>query len=287
MKSGEVMFVEYEENREFNMCLSRDATYHAHYHTHLEIMYIIKGEVKVFLNDKEYMAYENDVVFILPHQIHSFASGWENEICLLHVSHTYLATYLETYRENELENPIISVSDKTKKDVLCSIQSFIFANYPMSSPPIGIKISAEYNASQNASVKALLLGYVALLLDGEKWVKKKPSNIDIARKIIEYCYDHYTENISLYDTANALNVSEHTVTRMFSKIFKCGFRDYINNLRISAVVNMLLTSDAPITEIAFNCGFETLRTFNRVFMSRYNMTPTEFRKEKCGNTFKN
>lgn len=284
---GENMKAVYQNNIEFNMYTTWDATYPAHYHTHLEIMYILKGSVTMYMNGNEYVANENDVIFILPHQIHSFVSGFDNEICILHISHTALAGYSEMYRENELENPIIPVLNKSTYDVLKSIQSFIFTNHPMKVVPIGVGMNADKEACQNTAVKTLLLGYVALLLDGVKWVKKKSSSTDISKRIIEYCYENYRENISLCSTAEALGVYEHTITRTFSSVFKCNFREYVNNLRLSAVVNRLMTTNAPITEIAFECGFETLRTFNRVFMSRYNMTPTEFRKEKCGNTFKN
>ena len=269
----------YQDNIEFNMYTTNDATFPAHYHTHIEIMYILKGCVTVYINGNEFVANKNEVIFILPHQIHSFVSGWDNEICILHISHTALGGYSNLCRENELQNPIISVSDASMESVCKSIQKYIFTNYPMKIMPAqGVSMNAEHTACNNVAVKTLLLGYVALLLDDAKWVKNSSSSIDLSRKIIEYCYEHYTENISLFDTARALEVGEHTVTRIFSKVFKCGFRDYINDLKVSAVVNMLLTTNTPITEIAFSCGFESLRTFNRVFSSHYGMTPSEYRK---------
>ena len=40
---------------------------------------------------------------------------------------------------------------------------------------------------------------------------------------------------------------------------------------------ILQDSNESITNIALDCGFESQRTFNRVFKERFKMTPREFR----------
>ena len=65
-----------------------------------------------------------------------------------------------------------------------------------------------------------------------------------------------------------------------SNKLKMGFNDYVNSLRISNACKQLIKSDASITEISENVGFNTLRTFNRAFMKQTGMTPSEYRKQQ-------
>ena len=40
----------------------------------LELVYVIEGEVKAFLNENEYNLVKNDFFLVLPNQIHGYAS---------------------------------------------------------------------------------------------------------------------------------------------------------------------------------------------------------------------
>lgn len=83
---------------------------------------------------------------------------------------------------------------------------------------------------------------------------------------------HMEEEMSLDRMARDLGISRFTLSRVFSGTFH---RNY--------VTIHLECSDESITDICMNAGFESQRTFNRVFRERYRMTPREYRtlyKEK-------
>ena len=58
------------------------------------------------------------------------------------------------------------------------------------------------------------------------------------------------------------------------------FGKFLNNMRIEKAMTLLSASDKTVTEIAYECGFGSLRSFNRVFMAFAGKTPTAFKKEK-------
>ena len=61
------------------------------------------------------------------------------------------------------------------------------------------------------------------------------------------------------------------------------FNQFLNEQRLNYVTIHLECGDESITDICMNAGFESQRTFNRVFRERYRMTPREYRilyKEK-------
>ena len=56
-------------------------------------------------------------------------------------------------------------------------------------------------------------------------------------------------------------------------------REFANELRIRWAMDRLNRTDDKIMTIAFDAGFESLRTFNRVFFRAAGMIPAEFRGE--------
>jgi AraC-like DNA-binding protein len=57
-----------------------------------------------------------------------------------------------------------------------------------------------------------------------------------------------------------------------------SLQEYIHSLRLDEAKRMLDTSDKSIDGIAQSCGFNTIRTFYRLFRERYDITPAEYRK---------
>ena len=64
----------------------------------------------------------------------------------------------------------------------------------------------------------------------------------------------------------------------FQYCFGMSFNQYINLLRLKDATGMLEQSDMPIEAISERVGFGTVRTFQRQFQTKYNMSPKEYRK---------
>ena len=61
---------------------------------------------------------------------------------------------------------------------------------------------------------------------------------------------------------------------------KCGmnFLEYLNIQRVERARELLRATDIPVTEIAWQTGFSSLQSFNRVFRSYVSMSPSEYKK---------
>ena len=93
----------------------------------------------------------------------------------------------------------------------------------------------------------------------------------------------WKREMSLDRMARDLGISRFTLSRVFSGTFHRNFNQFLNEQRLNYVTIHLECSDESITDICMNAGFESQRTFNRVFRERYRMTPREYRtlyKEK-------
>lgn len=90
--------------------------------------------------------------------------------------------------------------------------------------------------------------------------------------------NHFAESISLKQVAELIHLTESNFCKFFKKATGKTFSDYLNDIRITQSCQVLLHSDKFINVIAFECGFETLSYFNRVFLKKKGLTPKEFRK---------
>ena len=77
--------------------------------------------------------------------------------------------------------------------------------------------------------------------------------------------------------ATDLGFSPYTLSRVFSGTFHKNFNQYLNEVRLEYACSLLLYTDQTITDVFMNAGFESQRTFNRVFSEKFHMSPREYR----------
>lgn len=96
-------------------------------------------------------------------------------------------------------------------------------------------------------------------------------------KITEYVANHYSEVIRLSDVAEMANMSEASFCRFIKQHTSKSFVDFLTDFRIGAASRALVDSSLSIAEIGYDCGFNNLSNFNRVFKKKKGVTPHEFR----------
>ena len=84
-------------------------------------------------------------------------------------------------------------------------------------------------------------------------------NIENITAVIDYVEDHLTEKLDLDRIAEAVHYSKYHLHRMFADTVGLTVHDYIQRRRLTEAAKLLVFSDKPILEIAFNhsCGFPT------------------------------
>ena len=66
---------------------------------------------------------------------------------------------------------------------------------------------------------------------------------------------------------------------MFKQYTGNKISEHLNSKRIEAACKELKETDRKIIDIAFGVGFDTLRTFNKVFLDSVGTNPTNYRKQ--------
>ncbi len=96
--------------------------------------------------------------------------------------------------------------------------------------------------------------------------------------VLKYIKENYTKSkINLEVLSNVSGLNRTFLSALFPKLTGKNFKDYLNHLRVDSAIEMLTSSEKNISEIAFLCGFDTIRTLNNVFKSIAGVTPSEIK----------
>jgi AraC-like DNA-binding protein len=98
----------------------------------------------------------------------------------------------------------------------------------------------------------------------------------------EFMQKNYSKAISLADVAGVVNMPEVSFSRFIKKRTGRTFIESLNEIRLGHASRMLIDTTQTVAEVSFNCGFNNLSYFNRVFKKKNGCTPTEFRQNYSG-----
>ncbi len=85
------------------------------------------------------------------------------------------------------------------------------------------------------------------------------------------------------DFAERAGVSTSSFLGAFRRHAGMSFAQYVSSLRIKTACDLLMAGDRRITEICYMTGFNNLSNFNRQFLARKGMSPSEYRRRHAEN----
>ncbi|MGN0182609.1 MAG: helix-turn-helix domain-containing protein [Candidatus Ornithomonoglobus sp.] len=103
-------------------------------------------------------------------------------------------------------------------------------------------------------------------------------NIMCIKKVTEHIENHYQEKIFLDDAAALAKMSKSSFCREFKKMTNKSFLNYLNNYRLDKAYEYVKSTDKKIKEIAAECGFSSVQSFERDFKKKYGQAPLQVRK---------
>ena len=97
------------------------------------------------------------------------------------------------------------------------------------------------------------------------------------KKVYAFIDENYQRKIEIEEIAKISNLSNAAFCRYFKKITKLTFTEFLNHYRINQA-KRLLVLDKNVSETCYECGFESLSYFNRIFKKITGENPLAFKK---------
>lgn len=235
-----------------------------HLHEAIEMIYVTDGTLELGVERELYHMNEGDFAIVFPNVIHHYqVFGMEmNKAIYLCAESTMFPTYLSDLQKYTPQYPVIE-SSLLHPDVVNAMK--VLANMEKNNPIL---------------VRAYVQVIMAHVFSKMQMVPRESiGRNDMIYEVVEYVAKNFREDISLDKMAYDLGVNKYVLSRMFAKTFHCNFNKYVNGVRLAHASALLESTQEAITNICLECGFESQRTFNRVFKEQYKLTPREYRNK--------
>lgn len=261
------LYIEYIKNTEkFNMPLQ-------HYHDAYEIYLQLEGKRYAFYDNIWYTLERGDLAIFKPFGIHCFESRESDyyERYGLNFQLDKLSAILSNEERYMLE-------DKLNPCVvhLTEEQTRILYGY--------FERTDEYSKKEGIFSEKLLYSslFQLIVYAAECTETKEVSEGHTIEpqiiSVLKYINKNYKENISLDDISQAVHMSKYYFCRKFHEGTGATALEYLNNVRLTKVHNLLINTSMTIDEIAAETGFVSAVNLTRAFKKVYGMAPREFRK---------
>ncbi|SDW68334.1 AraC family transcriptional regulator [Paenibacillus sp. CF384] len=110
-----------------------------------------------------------------------------------------------------------------------------------------------------------------------KQLQPKTTTSASMQQIVEQIDANCTSELHVADMAAQLGISERHFQRGFKKATGMTFLDYVQSARIDLSCKLLLRTDARISEIAAQAGYQDMKFFNELFKKKTGVTPRQYR----------
>ncbi len=249
-----------------------------HWHGEIELIRITEGTLNLTLDNKEYFAKAGDFVFVNSETVHG-ATPHECVYECVVFNAAYLAVEedeCKTFMENVLNHTVyVNEVHHSEEYELCGIAEKIFDSMRTRQKGYTLTVTGclyelfglimskgEY--SNNLSIKSV---------HNEK-------NVITLKKALAYIRNSYDQQMTLKDIADSAGISPKYLCTFFKEMTGKSPFEYINAYRIERAARKLISTDLPVTQIAYMCGFNDLSYFIKTFKQIKGVTPKNFRKNR-------
>ena len=236
-----------------------------HMHVPVEFFYINEGQLRIDYPDCSFVLSTGDFAVIFPYTIHGYTAITPMVDYTLAISrHDIYGDFENILSQKHPANPVIKSAD-LPDDIPLLMNELVSLD------------DCDEKSALIKAIVSLILARTLPLFHLKPNTEKFKSNLSV--RAVTDVTEHFKENISLDTAADALGISRFDVSRLFSSSVKITFVKYVNFLRIAYAKELLETTSMSVLDIALECGYETLRTFNRVFKEYAGTTPLRYRTE--------
>ena len=246
-------------------------------HRRFEIIYLIGGEVKYFIEGDEYLAKSGDMIFVPPNEIHS-----------LHIDSNTKYERIVVLFDFDLVKSMLSVGEVAVSDDFLKPHAYrvIPAEVVKESclGEIMCSIAAPTKDGENRALRLfsqillLIAELSGVLSDGTHKpilpVTKEPT----VKKAIDYVNSHLTGALTLDEIAANLYISKSTLCHKFSSCMNISLNRYVAVKKIYFAAD-LIKNGMSAAEASLAVGYNHYTTFFYNYKQILGVSPLEHKRD--------
>lgn len=243
-----------------------------HLHKETEIAYVLKGVLRVRVEESTYQVEEGEMLCICENVLHQYLQ-WDETTHIVKIK--YMKEWL-----------MPSFFDQSEKEECRQLHKQVFRTHADERIARIVQDMLSYSSGRYVEYRYLsrLIELNALLLQQRELICEMRTihseNTRYMEETTRYLQENCFQEITLQMMAEHIGLTESYCSKYIKKNTGISFVQYLNAIRINNAQRLLMYTDYNITEIAERSGFSSVQTFNRVFKQQTNRTPREYRNLK-------
>jgi len=248
-----------------------------HWHNEAEFIVILKNGCKYKIDGKLYEPKVGDVVLIWPRELHELIEIPQDSVVFIQFSSYLIESNTDMSAASYFMNDCHLIRHGEKPELAEQIKKIIYK----------IKATRE-KKNFFAESRCKNLVYEILLLIGEMILRERSQRMgpeslsdkswDYIRFACGYIAEHSTENINQAEVAQKIGLSQYYFSKLFNEYTKMSFPSYLATIRVQNAITLLENERLSITDCAYESGFQSTTTFNKIFHEQTGFSPREYRK---------
>lgn len=248
-----------------------------------KITFITQNRGKLKYGQQYYDYNEGSMLFLAPDQLVGTTEYNRNThayILLIHPDFLLGYSLAKKIREygyfSYSVNEALHLSDNEKQTIL--------SVYRIIEEEINNRVD-EFSQEVLVAQIELLLSYVNRFYK-RQFVTRKAANHDILQKLETILDDYFNNEKPLHQgvptvqfLSEQLHISPGYLSDLLRSLIGLNGRGYIHKKIIEKAKQKLSTTPSTVSEIAFELGFEHSQSFSKLFKSKTNLSPLQFRAE--------
>ena len=244
----------------------------AHWHKEIELIYVRSGSCLLSITDQTFLAHAGDLTVCESGMIHySDSHGMDNVLDFLIFDTSILGPL---FQNPGFMHPLITKAELDTfglsgqlTDLIDTVSRELEQKKPFYQEVVSSSIQAFWALLKRCHPRT----------DAEQLPDDRRSRmLGDLQDLLSYMDEHYADNITLEFAASRMNFSNSHFSKTFKKLMGINFVTYLNLVRVERAASQLRNTGKKITDVALSCGFNNIRTFNRVFKEITGYTPSQF-----------
>lgn len=275
----------YSSKHPFYVSQHENFNFLAHWHTDVEIIYVCEGSIRIGINSESRLLHAGDLAICSSGDIHYYDSNSTTSTLILIIFHPSLIGCTGSWpTQSRFLSPFIDRNCDTNDSHV------VLPQHQQEITQLILKIKQEIDKKESHyeivttgmihTLCGLLLRHIPsreIDLSGDN---RRILNMKIMQEVLDYLEANYMNGVKLEEAAKQAKMSLFHFSRFFKNITGMSYTSYLNRLRIDKAEEMIMSTQQSMLEIALECGFTNVRTFNRVFKQLKKCKPTDLRFPK-------
>lgn len=229
-----------------------------HFHSQIELCFVDDGQMEITVNNQHKLLKKGEMSVALSYDAHIYTTVGASRSSILVIPSFLCTEFLTAVEQKRLTTPFICDPCVVSRIKDCANE-------------------IKDGKSNEIKVRGYIYVILGMILDS---ISLKESNApidnELSSKLLFYIHENYKNNISIASLSTEFGYRANYISRYFKECFGIGISRYINMLRLRNTMLLLEKKKYSNAYCATEGGFNSVRTFYRVFQDEFHCSPRDY-----------